>query len=510
MSEQPPGNLPPSVPAWGLTILPTDEVGNGSSADRPRNARRGLLIGAVATVVAVTAGVGAYAAMQLRGGGRQPESLAPASAFAFAKVDLDPTAGQKLAVRELATKFPSAPQGEIEEIFDGFLRKALQDDDDVDFDRDINPWLGDRIGIAGFAGAGGSPSVLGIIRSKDDDKARPALARLAASADAGAAYLLRDGYVLVGPEQRSLDLAVAALEDGSLGDTDRFADDVDALSGDQIITAWADVKRSYEIAETALPPDASPLPMRLRDRLRGRVVIGVHAARDFIEIEGLTIDGDMESLAGAPATLLGELPASTVAAVSAAGVRKQVDEALDAFGAFPELPSRAELAEQATATLGLDLEEDLLPLFGQQLVLALGEVPDLQSGGLPDLGLLSLVTDPARAGKSASRIQEIAVREGTSMRARVVGNTFYLTSDDDYLKTLTKDGPKLADSPRFRRAVGDLDDDVAFVAYVDLRELLTLMKGEEGYDDVRALASVGMRAGLRDGNGYVRLRVVVE
>jgi hypothetical protein len=38
----------------------------------------------------------------LSGGGAQPDAFVPSSAFAFAKVDLDPAAGQKLAARRLA------------------------------------------------------------------------------------------------------------------------------------------------------------------------------------------------------------------------------------------------------------------------------------------------------------------------------------------------------------------------------------------------------------------------
>ncbi|HVE97829.1 MAG TPA: DUF3352 domain-containing protein [Mycobacteriales bacterium] len=479
-------------------------------ADRPSRSRSGLVIGAIATAVAVTAGVGAYAAMQLRGGGRQPETVAPATAFAFAKVDLDPSARQKLVVRELMRKFPDAPQGELDEVFDEFLRTALQGDDDVDFDRDVDPWLGDRIGVAGFTGPSGRPSVLGIIRSKDDGAAVPALQRLAAADDSAAAYLLRDGYVLVGPDQASLDFAVAGIADGTLADHDEYADDVAALDGDQIVTAWADLTKAYEAAAEDLGADPEDVPEILADRLTGRFALGVHAERDYIEMEGVTTGVDTGSLTGSPATLLADLPGSTVAAVSAVDVGRQLEESLDAFGAFPGLPTRADLTASVQESFGLDLSADLLPLLGDQTVLSLGDVPDFESDEAPDVALLSLVADPARAGKVASKIQDLATQQGAPLRARVVGNTFLVATGDSYLDALSAGGSRLAERPRFRRAVGDLDDEVAFVAYADLRELLTLAKDSDRYDDLRAIAAVGVRAGVRDGRGYLRVRVVVE
>ena len=62
---------------------------------------------AVAVVAAVTLG-GTAVVSALGGGGAQPEDVLPANAIAFAKLDLNPSAGQKLAVFQLASKFPKS------------------------------------------------------------------------------------------------------------------------------------------------------------------------------------------------------------------------------------------------------------------------------------------------------------------------------------------------------------------------------------------------------------------
>lgn len=504
----PPAPPVPTAPPWGQTILPATDVIGAAPSRRPT--RSGLVIGAIATVVAVTAGAGAYAAMQLRGGGRQPEALAPATSFAFAKLDLDPAAGQKLAVRELMTKFPDAPQGELEEVFDEFLRTALQDSDDVDYDRDIDPWLGDRIGIAGFAGPDGEPSVLGIIQSKDDDAARPALERLSAAADSESAYLLRDGYVLVAQDQTALDLATSELSDGALADSGEYGADVGALSSDQILTAWIDTERAFDAMATTLGDDADEIPDEVRERLKGRLALGVHAAADFVEVEGVSVGGSTDGLDGGFPTLLAGLPETTVAAISATGVGDQVDTALDTLGAYPMLPSREELAREVYSAIGLDLEADLLPLLGDEIAMVLGEVPDLSGEEVPDLALMSLVDDPARAAKVTVKIQDLAGQHGLPVHSAVVGRTFFVASDAKYVRTLSGDGAKLADTRRFRRAVGELGDDVAFVAYADLARLLTLAQDSDGYQNLRALSAVGIRVDVSEGRGHLRLRVVVE
>ena len=117
---------------------------------RPGRGRTVALVGGILAIVAVGAG-GAFAFQQVSGGGAQPESVLPANTLAFAKVDLDPSAGQKLDAIRFIRKFPDA-KGEVKE--DSDLRevvfKSLQDDGQlkgVDYAKDIEPWLGQRIGF---------------------------------------------------------------------------------------------------------------------------------------------------------------------------------------------------------------------------------------------------------------------------------------------------------------------------------------------------------------------------
>ena len=82
------------------------------------------VVGGVVALVAALIGGITYGAASLSGGGTQPEDALPAGAIAFAKVDLDPAAGQKVDAIRFLRKFPSLRDRLAE---DADLRKVLFD-----------------------------------------------------------------------------------------------------------------------------------------------------------------------------------------------------------------------------------------------------------------------------------------------------------------------------------------------------------------------------------------------
>ena len=114
--------------------------------------KRFLIVGAAAGLVVALAGAGAYAWQKLDGGGKQPHDVLPSSVVAYARVDADPSASQKIAILRLVRKFPElAKELGIKDV-DQDVRKPLLKDlvegCDLDYDKDVEPWLGDRIGVA--------------------------------------------------------------------------------------------------------------------------------------------------------------------------------------------------------------------------------------------------------------------------------------------------------------------------------------------------------------------------
>ena len=132
---------------------------------------------AVAVVAALSFG-GMTLLKVLGGGGAQPEDVFPNSAIVFAKLDLSPSAGQKLAAYRLASRFPkvknkvtsedtSIRESIFSSIFTGTTNWGL------DYKKDLGPWLGDRIRFGVFPAMDGDkkPEMALAIAFTDQDVA---------------------------------------------------------------------------------------------------------------------------------------------------------------------------------------------------------------------------------------------------------------------------------------------------------------------------------------------------
>lgn len=511
----------PSTPPEGDPTAPTpDAYGAGDSAyasdaypapetvvETKRGPGRGVVIGAGAAVLAVIAGAAVYATTALSGGGRQPDELAPRSTFAYAKIDLDPAANQKLAAREFFGKFPKVhkPGNDDESVFDAILRQMFEEEEHVKYDTDIKPWFDKRAAIAGFRAADG-PTAVGIIQSKDDAKARVAMDKIVAEAKTDGdefAYKIDDGYVVVGDTQAHVDDAIAQATKESIEKNDLYTSDVDRLEGDQVVVAWADLKAGFDAIKSEFP-EAGLIPNSVTDQLQGRVVAGMHLDGDYVEVSGLAIGGKQPTPApiSNDPTLLKNLPKETVAAISVNGLGEQAKQFLAQLGAAGMDP--ADFIEPVLGELGLDLEADVLPLLGDPTVVTLGNVP-LGFGDL-SAGILSTVKDPAAAKADGTKLADALDQMGFSAESDVVGNTFYLATDQ-YLPTLKAGNGGLGTTEKFTKAMGDTGSVVA-AFYLDLEAVVAEVAPSEDEADVKALKSLGISAGYEGGAQYFRMRVV--
>jgi hypothetical protein len=493
--------LPPPGDPDGVTS-PYPAVDTVDTTAPRSGASRGVIIGIGAAVLAVIAGAGIYATAALSGGGRQPDELAPASTFAYAKVDLDPAANQKLAAREFFGKFPKLKKPTNgDSVFDSLLEQMFQDQEDVDYKTDVKPWFDKRAAVAAFTSSG-EPAVVGILQSKDDGKARVALDKVKAKAEGDFAYRIEKGYVVIGDEQKQVDDAIAQADKKSLKDDATYGKDVDRLDGDQVVVGWVDVRGAFNAVKSSIP-DIGLVPNALTDKLTGRFVSGVHLTGDYVEMSGFLL-GAQQTSAPPPANepkLLKDLPATTVAAISANGLGQQVKDALSQLGSFGD-PDEL-LANLFPDDSGMSFD-DILPLLGDQTVLSLGSVPET----FEDLAvaLVSTVKDPGTAKTNGDKLAGALSQMGVDVTADTSGSTFYL-STSDYLSEV-KNNHGLGDVEKFKKAVGDTGSVVA-AAYVDLESIIKVM-GSSGEDvsDVQAMKSVGIVSGYDKGVPFFRARLV--
>ena len=104
------------------------------------------------------------------------DKLVPQSADVLVVADLDPSISQKANLLSLSHKFPNLKNDQaLSRRVDDGLNQAFKDAG-LSFDRDIKPWLGSRLAVAATVGERTAGLVL--VDSKDDARAKAALAKL--------------------------------------------------------------------------------------------------------------------------------------------------------------------------------------------------------------------------------------------------------------------------------------------------------------------------------------------
>jgi hypothetical protein len=507
-----------TAPAW--SVLP---AGDGTGGDAPTGRRRGraLVAGIAAVAVLVTAG-GAYAAWsRLNGNGPQPAEVLPAGTVAFAEVDLDPSAGQKLALLNLLHKFPdsSGLRSSDKDFGDWLVRRlseAGSSGDAIDFGKDVEPWLGKRFAVAAVpapkgAGTGGSgvDAVL-VVQETDQKAAAAAMDKLRAHGSEHLGYAFASGYLVVTPDSdKGAARVVADAQQAPLSADSRFTSDVDSLGSDQVVTAWVDAAKAGALIKDSLGSvagaDTSQLDALLGATWKGRWVLGIHAADQSIEMRMRTYGAGSSASPAAPVKLAHVSP-DAFAVLAVSGYGRAVSEQ---WKQLSSAPGYSQLADQA-AQLGLTLPADLVALVGDQLTVSVGGDPTRT----PSILAAATSKDP-QAGKAVlDKLLALAgPGDGLGISTGIDGDTLYVGSSPDVVAAGkgSAAAAKVTDSDLFRAAVADPDHAQAIV-YVNLVKLWSSLKASGasvGSPDLQNIKAVGLSATTSGGDSDVTVRVVV-
>ncbi len=179
----PPGFEPPETGEHPPMV--SQMVGADFQEQQPRSRKKWIFGGVGAAVLALVAGGGAWAVIQfLSSSGDPVTSALPDTTVAFAAIDLDPSASQKIAAIEFMSKFPGITDNlSFDPKSSNDLRKWFTDSiahdsscPNFSFDTQIAPWLGKRAAVAGAPNAGGTLTPFGVIQVTDQQKAKDAIA----------------------------------------------------------------------------------------------------------------------------------------------------------------------------------------------------------------------------------------------------------------------------------------------------------------------------------------------
>jgi hypothetical protein len=261
-----------------------------ASAAAPAHGRRWAVVAAATAGVLAIAAVAAWGATQFLGGGGPGAATAvPADALAYVALDLDPSAGQKLEAYQTLRKFPAIRDkiGSGDDLRRSLVGALLSASPckDLSYDRDIGPWLGNRIAMAVVPGAqNGAPSPFAAIQVTDEDKARSGVRALTdcAGQGSGAAQIgtafTDNGYLVVAQSDAEATRIAQDASASSLADDSGYQHWVDESGGEGIVTGYVDAEAPKALMRSmggAMGFGGPSLPSSATLRLAGRAPVFV-------------------------------------------------------------------------------------------------------------------------------------------------------------------------------------------------------------------------------------------
>ena len=480
----------------------------------------------------------------LAGGGPRPAEVLPDSTFALVSIDLDPSGGQKIEAIKTLRKFPSfrehtgvRPDSDvIKAIWDGTVGKECKD---VDYAKDIKPWIGQRAALGGVELDKGKPLPVVALQIADKDAATKGFTELAACAKKSGAeafgYHVGDDYALISDSTAHADSISAAGKSSP-------------LSQDASYQKWTEAAGGPGIVNGYLSPQAKDT---IKDALSAEVGAGGKDAgkqldEAFADFKGAGAtlhfkDGGLElSMAGGGIKQVGgkdvgdhvgALPKDTALALSAAvdgtKIASSLDSAFEGFGSVSGMfgGSTSQMKAEVEKQIGLRLPDDLVTLLGKSFSISVG-------GDAPaDLDKVKSPADvPAGylvRGEEA-KIKDIVNRVQTSTGARLedLPATFetadgkaVLATNPDYAKQLLGKG-SLGDSATFKDVVPHADSS-SFVFYLSLdngwsKTVADAARKSDDKDarefasDLEAFKALGMSAWNEGSTGHALLRATVK
>jgi hypothetical protein len=515
------------------------EPAAGAPLPRGPRSRRPLLAAGAGVAGAALLGGAAWGAWWWFADGAQAAESLPASAVAYVGLTLDPSGSQKVEALRTLQEFP-AISDELD--LDGSptdidLKEALGSaflataPCDLSYADDLEPWLGDRLGVAAFL-VDDEPQPLATFEVTDESAARDSLAELVAcgtdeASAPEAAFEVRDGWALLAPTRDVLDAALAVLDEGSLADDEDFRSWTEQAGDTGIVTMYAAPSAADLLGDVLGPglagltgagygstedePDAD---QQVADALAGfeGAAAQVRFADGAVELEmaaGVE-GGDRLSGGGDAADLVGSLPDDTVlAAGSSLGEELLADldrqttggtEDGSGDGTGDDLGGLDEMTDDLLGGFFAPDDLDLPALLGDAVALAVGPDLDLEglfSGTTTDVPVAVLTTGERSAADDA------ATGLGAGLGA-LLGTEPSVAGEDG--RVVLGLSPAWADEVARGGSLGDQDayrdalpgaEDASSLLFVDFDAVLDLVTSSipDGFDDGESEAELADNLG---------------
>jgi hypothetical protein len=467
----------------------------------------------IATVVAVTGvSVGGFMAYgALSGGGDQPEKHLPGTALAMAKVDLDPSAGQKIDAIRFVRKFPGGK--DLRE--DGDPRQQLWEKltkgvKNAPTWASAQQWLGDRAAVAVLPGdvknIDNPVEPVLVLAVTDPAKAK---ADLATFPDSGVA--VTDGWAYVARTAAVASSALSTATTSPLTDNSTFAADMDRLGEDGVAAFWLDgdrfAKELGKLAGTGLLPGTFSGLAGADSKIQGHGAFALRFTGADMELTGTLVGGGQDSVQG-KGTGVEALPAGTLGAVGAGGLGKAVADNWSALLAQVKTVTGEDpqtTIDTFESEYGYSLPGDLVALLGDTLAVG---VTGPGADGVPVAGA-RVQTKAANVDSLLTKLKGTIGDAGPSLETTTFDGGYTIASTAEYAKTLASAG-KLGSDPRFTAAAPDASG-ASVVLFADVQGLVKAYgtsMSDTDRADLAPLEAVGLTVAVA-GNGDATLRLKV-
>lgn len=539
MSSSVPPAGPPSGPPPGPTEYLEQGAGDPVGSSRSGGGKRAALVaGGVLGLAAVGGGV--WAAMSFLGTGPQPAEALPASTLGYVSVDLDPSGSQKIEALRTLRKF-EAFRDEVGLDTDDDIRKFLFEEmtggscDGVDYDDDVEPWLGDRAAVAAVDAGEDGPAAVFVLQVRDAEGAEAGLRAVKECLGSGeeGAWVVDGDWAVVAETQEIADRVSGDAADAPLTDDEDFTEWTDEAGDAGIATLYAAPEAGPVIAERIgdFGGQFAPTPTFSYEEESAPAPGGLDevtaALEDFRGMAAtLRFDGgalELEVAAGSAATedfegtdaggqLVSSLPDDTAVALGLGLGEGWADRFLDGLaagfggGQDPE----AMLAELFGIT-GVELPEDLETLTEGGVAVAVGE--DFDPAAFFGGGSGSLPAAVKLRG-DVDEIESVLDKVGAPLGGldRTVDGDTVVVGPDETWREEVADGGDLGGQDRFRDVVEEVDG-ASGVFYVDFDAgfFADLGAGDEQVQrNLEPLAALGVSSWVDDGVAHSVVKITTE
>ena len=461
------------------------------------------------------------------GGGADAAELAPPKAPLFIDFVVQPEGEMKANIEDLTQRLAGVDLGEL--IVSEFEKSAAENGESFDFEKEVEPWLGEKGGFFASAYDGGDFSGYGFaIETSDEGAAREFVDKQVEAMDEnakdrsyegvdfkvvtddGQAYGVFDGMVAFAEDETIFKQMVDASEDKSLAGEDAYASAVGNVPSGSAADVYVDVGALIEEAGNEIEPDTQAFLDSVGIEPReATAVASLVPGSDQVEID-LSSDLSGENPPGGDASkLLEALPGDSVIAFASAEFGKRFNEGIDRIdenGIPGEVPPHQ--LKKALKQSGIDL--------------------DAIAGGIGDVGLFARGTsernlggavvleseDPKQATNTVSNLGLFLRASGTpgvtaidsegasgfSIRSPELGRQPLIVAAKGSrmviaygaaatAAALAEGGETLADNPAYKEAVGALGG-TPISGFIDGPPALKLVSAlvppyEEGFSEAK-------------------------